>query len=423
MTDRARLAGNAQDVRGRRSIVTPRISRIQTAAVRIVGPSLVVKVWAGDTYGLGECYPSGPVKGIHDIVAGLADQLQGEDPRNVERIVEKLRRWHLFTGAQGGAVMTAISGIEMALWDLAGKLQGVPVYRLLGGAFRTSIALYADCHAGSVDAAGHHTENGRSGLSEDGAIEGLLGMVRAAVDSGFSAVKIDVDDVYGPDSHDAWNRTLTRKQIERMVAQVAAVRAAIGLDIELAVDMHGRYDVQSAVRAADALADFDLMWLEEPVPPENPEAMAEVRSRTTVPIAGGENLYTRYQFEPYLRLGAADTVMPDLAKFGGLAEGKRVANLAELHYVAFSPHNVSGPIGTIAAAHVCAAVSNFTYLEYHALDLDFWTDIVRYEAGPFLVDGHIELSEAPGLGVELDEDVARAHEHVSAGVPFLGDIA
>jgi galactonate dehydratase len=391
--------------------------------LRIVGPSLVVKVWAGDTYGLGECYPSGPVRGIHDIVEGLADQLVGEDPRDVERIVEKLRRWHLFTGAQGGAVMTAISGIEIALWDLAGKLQGVPVFRLLGGAFRTRLALYADCHAGSVDAAGHHTQNGRSGLGERGAIERLLDMIRMAVEAGFSAVKIDVDDVYGPDTHDAWNRTLTRRQVDRMAGQVAAVREAIGPHIDLAVDMHGRYDIQSAVRAADALAEFDLMWLEEPVPPENIEAMAEVRSRTTVPIAGGENLYTRYQFEPYLRLGAADTVTPDLAKFGGLAEGKRVANLAELHYVAFSPHNVSGPIGTLAAAHVCAAVSNFTYLEYHALDLDFWEGIVHHQAGPLLVDGHIELSEAPGLGVELNEDVARAHEHARAGVPFLGDVA
>ena len=183
-----------------------------------------------------------------------------------------------------------------------------------------------------------------------------------------------------------------------MVEQVATVREAIGPYVELAVDMHGRYDVQSAVRAADGLADLDLLWLEEPVPPENMEAMAEVRRRTSVPIAGGENLYTRYQFEPYLRLGAADTVMPGLAKFGGLAEGKRVANLAELHYVAFSPHNVSGPIGTLAAAHVCAAVSNFTYLEYHALDLGFWPDIVHHAAGPLLVDGSIELSEAPGLG-------------------------
>ena len=404
-------------------MVTPRISRLQTAALRIVGPSLVVKVWAGDQYGLGECYPSGPVKGIHDIVTALAGQLLGEDPRDVERVAEKLRRWYLFTGAQGGAVVTAISGIEMALWDLAGKLQGVPAYRLLGGAFRKRIALYADCHAGSVDAAGHHTEHGRTSLNEEGAIDGLLGMVRTAVDSGFSAVKIDVDDVYGPDSHDAWNRTLTRLQVDRMVGQVAAVREAVGPHIALAVDMHGRYDIQSAVRAADALAEFDLMWLEEPVPPENTEAMAEIRSRTTVPIAGGENLYTRFQFEPYLRLGAVDTVMPDLAKFGGLSEGKRVANLAELHYVAFSPHNVSGPIGTLAAAHVCAAVSNFTYLEYHALDLDFWEAIVEHEGGPLLVDGHIELSEAPGLGVELNEDVARAHEHVRAGVPFLGDVA
>ena len=135
----------------------PKITRLQTAAIRAIGPSVLVRVWANEEYGLGECYPSAPAAGIHQIVMNLEDQLIGEDPRDVERLYEKMRRFNIFTGGQAGAVLTAISGIEIALWDLAGKLQKVPVYRLLGGAFRKSIRLYADCNAGTVDAAAHHT--------------------------------------------------------------------------------------------------------------------------------------------------------------------------------------------------------------------------------------------------------------------------
>jgi galactonate dehydratase len=393
----------------------PRITRVETAAVRVVGPCLVVRLWAGDTYGLGECYPSAPVAAVDAIVRALTEQLVGEDPRDVHRLGEKLRRWNIFTGGQGGTVVTAISGLEMALWDLAGKLHGVPVYQLLGGAFRTKVRLYADCNAGTVDAAAHHLTELPDPTTPEGRAH-FKAVADKALGLGFTALKFDVDDVYGSLRDDDWNRTLNRRQIDRMVGQVEAIRAAIGDEIALAIDMHARFDVPSAIRAARALEPFDLMWLEEPVPPENLAALAEVRRATSVPICAGENLYTRFPFLDIFRAGAVDVIMPDIAKFGGLAEGRRVAELAELHYLPFAPHNVSGPIGTVAAAHLCAAQANFTVLEYHALDLDYFEDLATYVGGKVVADGHVVLTEAPGYGIDVNEDALRQHEHVRAGI-------
>lgn len=393
----------------------PRITRVETAAVRVVGPCLIVRLWAGDTYGLGECYPSAPVAAVDAIVRALTEQLVGEDPRDVHRLAEKMRRWNIFTGGQGGTVVTAISGLEMALWDLAGKLHGVPVYQLFGGAFRRKVRLYADCNAGTVDAAAHHLTELPDPTTPEGRAH-FKTVADKALGLGFTALKFDVDDVYGSLRDDDWNRTLNRRQIDRMVGQVEAIRAAIGDEVALAIDMHARFDVPSAIKAARALEPFDLMWLEEPVPPENLAALAEVRRATAVPICAGENLYTRFPFLDIFRAGAVDVVMPDIAKFGGLAEGRRVAELAELHYLPFAPHNVSGPIGTVAAAHLCAAQSNFTVLEYHALDLDFFEDLVTYAGGTVVTDGHVVLTEAPGYGIDVNEDALRRHEHVKAGI-------
>jgi galactonate dehydratase len=390
--------------------MSSKITRVETAAIRAVGPSVLVRVWAGDEYGLGECYPSAPAAGIHQIVMNLEEQLIGEDPRDVEKLYEKMRRWKIFTGGQAGAVITAISGIEIALWDLAGRLQNVPVYRLLGGAFRKKIRLYADCNAGTVD----------DGLLSEDLQQETVAVAKEALAMGFDAVKFDVDDITGPLHRDFWNGSIAPREHDAMVARVAAVREAVDPNVEVAIDMHGRFDVPSSIRFARAVEPFDLLWLEEPVPPENLEALAEVRRNTRTPICAGENVYTRFDFKRLFELRAADFVMPDIPKCGGLAEGKRIANLAELDYIPLAPHNASSPIGTIAAAHVCAAVSNFAVLEWHAIHLPHWADFVRYSGGKVIQDGHIELTEAPGLGLELNEEVALEHRHSEGGIPFFG---
>lgn len=397
--------------------MSAKITGVETAAIRAVGPSVLVKVWAGDEYGLGECYPSAPAAGIHHIIANLEEQLVGEDPRDVVKLYEKMRRWNIFTGGQAGAVLTGISGIEMALWDLAGKLQNVPVYRLLGGAFRKTIRLYADCNAGTVDAAAHHTTDG--GLLSEELHNEYIEVAREAVARGFDAIKFDVDDITGPLHRDFWNGSISPKENEAMVARVAAVREAVGDDVDLAIDMHGRFDLPSSIRFARDVEPFDLLWLEEPTPPENLESLAEVRRNTSTPICAGENIYTRFDFKTLFEKKAADYVMPDVAKCGGLAEAKRIADMAEIEYIPLAPHNVSSPIGTIAAAHVCAAASNFAVLEWHAIDMPHWADFVRYSGGEVIREGHIELTEAPGLGLELNEEVALEHRHEKGGVPFF----
>jgi galactonate dehydratase len=192
------------------------------------------------------------------------------------------------------------------------------------------------------------------------------------------------------------------------VEKVAAVREAIGPTVDLAIDMHGRYDTHSGIRVAAALEPYGLMWLEEPVPPENVAAMREVKRATRTPICAGENLYLRWGFRDLIEQQAVDIIMPDLPKCCGLSEGRKIANMAEVYYIPLAPHNVCGPLGTIASCHVCASIPNFLVLEWHWLDRAYWDELLITEA-PIIQDGHILLSERPGLGFELNEDCARRY--------------
>ena len=190
-----------------------------------------------------------------------------------------------------------------------------------------------------------------------------------------------------------------------IIDSIAAIREQVGPAVDLAIDVHGAFDVPSAVTLATAVEPLRLMWLEEPVPAENTDALASVRARTRTPICTGENHYTRFEFLELLRSGAADILSPDFAKSGGIAEAKRIADLAEAHYVPVAPHNVSSPLGLIAAAHVLASIPNFLALEFHARDVTWWDDLCT--GGPFIEKGTVRVPEGPGLGVELDDRVAR----------------
>ena len=199
------------------------------------------------------------------------------------------------------------------------------------------------------------------------------------------------------------------------------MRAAIGDGVELALDCHARFDVPSAVQVARELAPFKLMWLEEPVPPDSVEALARVRAMSPVPICAGENAYTRFGLNALIQGQAVDIVMPDLAKCGGVMEGMRIAGLAELNGLPFAPHNVSSPVATMAMAHVCAAVPNFLVLEFHAMDLDYWEGLVSYAGGEVIQGGAVPLAEAPGWGMELNDEVARQHLHTRLSRDYFGE--
>ncbi len=360
--------------------------------------------------GIGECVHGG--KQAIAIIQYLEHKLIGRDPFAIDALFEEMRRGHVFDGGTGGALITALTGIEIALWDIKGKAMGVPVYELLGGKFRDKIWMYCDCQ---VDPGMEFDEIER--------------VVHGVLAKGFTALKIDLDiGAYsakripvdadtqvltlkeGAFSKDRFNYTAMQREHERMLQLVDMVTRAAGKDVAVAADVHTRLDVPSAIRLVRDLSQYHLLWLEEPVPPENVDAMREVKRHSTTPICAGENIYLRFGFRELLEKQAVDIVMPDLPKCGGLSDGRKIANLAELYYIPFAPHNVSSPIGTMASAHVCASVPNFLVLEWHWNERPYWTTIIK-EKKDIIKDGYIELTDRPGIGVELDEEVARQYQY------------
>ena len=367
-----------------------KITEILTAETYGHGYSCYVRIKtdAGIT-GTGECIHGGA--GIQEIVGALGSMILGEDPMNVDRLFDQMRRARVFDGAASGNFVTAITGIEIALWDLIGRATGLPVYALLGGKFRDKIRIYADCHAGGDDSPQANADKAKE-----------------VVDLGFTAIKFDIDDLQSPYKMDRFNHTVSNGELADMVAKVAAVREAVGPNIDVAMDLHARYDTHSGIRIAKALEEFDLLWLEEPVPPENIDAMREVKASTSTPICAGENLFMRWGFKDLIEKQAVDIIMPDLPKCCGLSEGKKIANLAEMYYIPMAPHNVCGPLGTVASCHCCAAIPNFLVLEFHWLERPHWHDLVVADP-PIIQDGYVTLSDRPGLGYDLNEEAAEKH--------------
>ncbi len=377
-----------------------KITSIKTAATRGHGMHLWVKIEtdAGIT-GMGECVHGG-LQAIA-IIGYLAPKIEGRDPFAVDAIFEEMRRSHVFDGGNAGALITALTGIEIALWDLKGKALGVPVVELLGGKFRDKIRVYADCQV-------------EPGMDFDE----IKKVVEGVVEKGFTALKIDLDiGAYTTGRQfdrsllrDKFNYTASEREHEIMLQMIDMVTEAAGSDVSVAADVHTRLDVPSAIRLARDLEPYHLMWLEEPVPAENVDAMREVTRSTTTPICSGENLYLRHGFRDLLEKQAVNIIMPDIPKCGGLSECRKIANMAEIYYIPFAPHNVSSPIGTLASAHVCASVPNFLVLEFHWLHRDYWSTIIQ-EKEDIIKDGFITIGDRPGIGVELDEEVGRQYQY------------
>jgi len=364
-----------------------KITDVRTAQVMAHGLQLHVRIYTDQgLYGHGE--GTDAVQGGAGIIRMFRRFLVGQDPLNVEALWERIRTAGIFAGAQGGQYVAALSAVEIALWDLAGKALGVPVCQLLGGKVRDRVRLYCD-------SANHHPDDpqARPKLKE---IEAM----------GFTAVKIDIDEANDPGRWDRVNWTASNAEIDRMVKEVAFVRETLSPRVDLAVDMHGRYDATTARRVARELERFRLLWLEEPVPPENIDVMRDIRESTVTPICAGENLFLRHGFRELLEKRAADIVMPDLQKCGGLLEGRKIADMAHTYYTPFAPHCVVSPIGTMASCHVCAAVPNFLVLEWHWIGrLELWRNFVR--EGDIIDKGFVTVPDRPGIGVEMNEEAAR----------------
>jgi len=257
----------------------------------------------------------------------------------------------------------------------------------LGGKFRDKIRIYNDCHAG-----------------DSKSIESWIEKAREVEARGFDAIKFDIDPL--PDQRDRYSRGISNDHIAYYIDVVKAVREALEPNTDLLIDGHWKHSPTDILQVAKAYEDLNLFWLEDPIPPENIDAMARFTQSTTTPICTGENFYTAHGFRELIEKQAADIISPDLAKAGGLLAGRKIADLAELYYIPFCPHNICGPIGTMAATHVCAAVPNFQMLEFHHLDNEIWSGLLVEQN--LIRDGHIDVTTKPGLGVTLDEDAARA---------------
>ena len=345
--------------------------------------------------GVGEStnWPCSPI--IYHATRHAGERILGLDPTRIDFIWTKLYRDLNWIGPTG-ASLCAISGIDMALLDLNAKRLGVPCYQLLGGAFRTQILLYANYW---------FTQGGHTAAD-------YARQAKATVEQGFTALKFDpfahTSYYYGDDL--ATNLALTPAQEDLAEALTAAVREAVGPEVELAIETHALLNGPTAIRMAERLAKYRIMWYEEPVGPENVETLAALRRRLSVPICVGERHYTRFGVRSLLERQLVDFLMPDVARCGGPSELKRIATMAEVYNVPIAPHNPNGPLSTLASAHVCASIPNFFRQEFFFNDVPWRDQVIDHPLD--IASGYLRLSDRPGLGVDLVEEVMEAHPGV-----------
>jgi galactonate dehydratase len=331
---------------------------------------LFVKVMTDEgIYGWGEASVEGQTKAVEQCVLTLAQRsVIGEDPRNIEKIWQQMYRHGFWKG--GFIYMSAISGIDQALWDINGKIYGVPTYMLLGGAVRDKICAYT--HAGSAESA------------------------KKAVSDGFAGIKTGGGgpiDTYDP-----------MKSIPAFERRLGEIRDAIGPDKYIAIDNHGQSVPSVAIKLMRAAAPYDIYFFEEPIPPENMLAYRQLREALPeMTLAAGERLFSRFDYRDVVQGQLLDVAQPDICHCGGITEIRKIASLVETYHIRFAPHNPNGPVATAASLQVCASAQNFDILEFASGSVYARLDIVK---GISLKPdgGYFELPKGPGLGIDLDEE-------------------
>ncbi len=333
---------------------------------------------ASGLIGVGEASQNRLDAGTIAQVAQLAPAYLGHYPLD---LIEA-RRLPLGRPDAHRILFAAISALEQALWDLGGQILGVPVYRLLGGALRDRLRLYANISAAT-----------RATAPDSDAANAAR-----AVAEGFTAVKLN------PFSLEELGEGVG---LARAVERVRAVREAIGPSVDLMVDCLGMLDFATARRALDLLAPYDLFWFEEPFPQQDAALLARLRARSDTRLVGGEQLCGRDAFRPLLEAGSYDVLNPDVKWVGGIFEAKKIAAFAEMYGVGITPHNMSGPVATAASAHLAATLPNFLILEY-CWGVTPWRDAL-IDGTELIADGYLHLSDRPGLGITLDRSIMEQH--------------
>ena len=317
------------------------------------------------------------------------ESLIGENPDDIERIWHKLFRRFTGGGGWGGFVTTVVSGIDIALWDIKGKVLGRPIYDLLGGRFRDRILVYTHVRSPDPVQAAEHA--------------------RQLVGEGYTALKTDP---FMPEMRPHHRRytsgTISAEGAAFAEEKIAAIREAVGPDIEILVEAHGNFNVPTAIAMARRMERYRPTWFEEPVQPESIDALRQVRESVDVPISVGERLYTRFGFAPILQGRLADYIMPDVVWTGGITETRKIANLAEVYHIPVSPHDANGPVNILAGAHTMMAIPNFYRLEMISTWLEAYNSCI---SSPLDIrDGFLHLSDRPGLGVDLNLDFIKANQ-------------
>jgi galactonate dehydratase len=374
--------GGLQPLDGGRIGNTPamKITDIKTFLVGAGGRNWVyVKVLTDQgIYGIGEAYSAGPDEATVKVIEDFKTWLIGNDPRNVQYLFDLMYNTTRFPG--GIVVNSAMSGIEHALWDIAGKSAGVPVWALLGGRMRNKIRVYQSTSGATPQQAG---DNAKQMIEK----------------YGYTALKMGIQ---APGDM-PYNRA-TRETAEH----VRAVRDAVGPDVDIGVDVHAKFfEAERAIRLAKAIEPYNPMWMEESVRPENYAAMKKVADHVSIPLASGESNYGIYEFKELIERQALDFVQPDICCCGGVLTMKKIAAMAEAQYILVAPHNPMSPLATAINVHFAASTPNFFILEYAAPDSGARKNVLKE---PLMVrkDGYVDIPNKPGWGMELNEEAFKS---------------
>lgn len=310
---------------------------------------------------------------VEQAIKELERYLVGRDPHDIEAFWHDTYRDAYWRG--GVVLMSALASVEMALWDIKGKDLGVPVYQLMGGKVRSSVPCYANgWFAGAKTPAE------------------FAAKAKIAVEAGFSGLKWD------PFGKEYMN--IGPKELKEALDCIGAVKDAVGDQVHLIIEGHGRFNVPTAVRIGHALKDFNILWFEEPIPPDDKAGLAWVRKKIDVPVSGGERLYSRYDYAEFMRLECADYWQPDVSHAGGIMELRKIAAMAECHYIPVCPHNPSGPVANAATLQLAACTPNFYLLETMSSDIPYRADISNEEV--VFRNGEMFIPDKPGLGIEIN---------------------
>lgn len=355
-----------------------KITQIETIRIEERPHIIWVQIHTDEGFiGLGETWyaPTVVESAIHDFFGPL---LIGRDPATIERHWEAMFRLSDHAG-YGGAEMRAISAIDIALWDIKGQAADLPIYELLGGAYRRKIRVYATSMP----------------------YEGAADVAKSLLDEGITAMKGGPTIALATASQ---GQFLSPKELDMSLKPIREIRDAVGLDMQIANDAHGKWTLPIAIRIAQAMEDYEMMWQEDLMPLLNPDALARLQASTKTPVCISERLLTRWQLRQYIENGSARIVMPDLIWTGGISETHKIAILASAHQVPFAPHDATGPVNIFACSHICYNSPNAMMQEHiPAWQKGWYNDFV--DPNLDIRDGFLHASDIPGLGTRLKAGV------------------